>query len=38
MIAHDPLHRTGRAELPHQMCSSTSDALCGLLIYVALSL
>ena len=30
-----PAHRTGLAVFPHQMCSSTFDALCGFSNYVA---
>ncbi|HAL39058.1 MAG TPA: hypothetical protein DCP03_13495 [Polaromonas sp.] len=30
-----PAHRTGHADLPHQMCSTTFDALCGQVKYVA---
>src|SRR5437867_4686754 len=26
MVTHNPLHRSGRAALPHQMCWSTFDA------------
>jgi hypothetical protein len=31
-----PSHQTGRADFPHQMWSTTFDALCGLATYVAL--
>jgi hypothetical protein len=36
MIARDPLHRSGQAAFPGQMCWTTFDPLCGLPIYVVL--
>jgi len=35
MIAHNPLHGSGQAELPHQMLSAAFDAQCGELKDVA---
>ena len=35
MITHNPLHRSGRADFPHQMCSNTFDAICVPEKYVA---
>src|SRR5215469_344538 len=36
-VAQHPPHRSSRAALPHEMCSSTFDAICGRENYVALS-
>src|SRR5216684_1618509 len=35
VIAHNPLHRSGRAVYPHEMCSNTFHTVCGLQNYVA---
>jgi hypothetical protein len=35
MIAHNPLHGSGRADFPYEVCSSTLHALCGPPSYVA---
>src|SRR5215471_6785378 len=36
-VAQHPPHRSSRAALPHEMCSSTFHAICGRENYVALS-